>query len=286
MKPIALLSVAILSGGLVPAAANDLYRPGDGVVLQPAAPRASEPVDPVPAFAKAYARAGRPRIVLYWNRSLSSAIQSDHFSRTTNEVSASARANASEVQAGRTTRYDIHGRLNGSQTITTSQGVVGDNTGRAMPLSERDAAMLEATFMSSIAKAGVNFVDRTMIIRAMAAAEHPTDAEPRLNETRSLINYADLLLQVILVSDYEAPLGSGFRISLTDIGTGEKLMTLYSRAIPDVAVAPLGRWIGTDHGYVYEAPPPASVSAESVGTALGRDVMLTLTQSFGAMAQK
>jgi hypothetical protein len=284
-----LLTAAVLFGLFDPGAAKGQFREGDGSVIAPPVPHTTQPADPAPAFANAYSGAGRPRIVLFWNRSLGSTIQSERYSRETTQLNASAEANTLDKQtdgpAGKATLHEGDEKLKGLRTVTKTDGLVDDNT-RPLPLSERNAALLEAMFMSFMARGGVNLVDRTMIIRATAVAEHPSGGDPKLNEMQSLLKYADLLLQVLFVPDKEAPLGNGFQISLTDIRTGAKLLTWYSQAIPELPAAGRGRWVATDHGYVYQAAPAPVAGVDSVGVALGRDVMLILTQTFGAMRSK
>jgi hypothetical protein len=271
-----------------PAAAQ--FRDGVSPVLTPPAAAASPtPPDLAPALAKAYVDAGRPRIALYWNRTLSSAIQSERYSRESTQLNASATETALDKQtdgpAGKATLHDGDEKLKASRLVTKTDGVAED-PGRPLPLSERDAALLEAMFTSCMARAGLSFVDRSIIVRANAVTEHAANPDPKTNEMQSLLKYADLLLQVLVVPDRDAPLGNGFQISLTDVRTGAKLHSAYSQAVPQLPPAGPGRWVATEHGYVYQAAARPRAGVDSIGLALGRDVTVILTQALSSVSAK
>jgi hypothetical protein len=126
-------------------------------------------------------------------------------------------------------------------------------------------------------RGGVFFVDRAVVMRTTAATLHRAGGDPRLIETDALMKSGDLLLEILLVEDRDAPAGYGFDVQAKSLKDGLSLVSMYTQAFPPAPPQQEGRWTGTENGYEYKNPTaPRAPSPPQVGAALARDVMTSL----------
>ena len=261
------------------------YRADDHPVLQPppvaAATAPAEAADTTAAdFARAYAGAGRPRILLMWNRELDDAAQAESVERLTVRESGSGSASVSGRAGlgpgGMPTRQTAQGQYERNTVVTAGRHVVKDAPRRSA-LSERDAAMLQRAFSEEMGRGGVRFVDRALVMRTTAATHHRAGGDPKLIETDALLAHGELMLEVLLVADDEAPLGAGFDVRAKALQGGGELLSIYTRAAPPLPPPAPGRWVAGASGYEFQQPagPPPPTPGQ-VGVALAREVMRAL----------
>lgn len=256
-------------------------RPDQAPVVPPpptAAPAA--PPDIAPEFQVIYRRAGRPRIVLLWNRSLSDRIQTVVQERTVTRHSGrssdSSSENVTEGPTGSTVLREGDGSFDGTKTVTKEQVAI-EEPKRAIPVADRHAISLERAFMSEMARAGLSFVDRSVIMRTMAASHHRAGADPLLVEIDAMLKHADLLMEVLWIEDKDAPAGHGFDVRVKQLRTGTEVASLYSRGVPLRKPQGPGTWGAGAHEYEFRLPPPPPPpSPTDVGAAVARDVMESL----------
>lgn len=229
-----------------------------GMAALPASPRAQQTLD---AFAAAYARAGRPRVALWWNRGLSDRVASE-----TREVQRiTAQANREGTWAG----------------ITASRGTeVARESERRSTLAERDLFQVETEFTRRLLDAGVQVVDRATIVRLAAGkdAQAPAPQNTQALEMAALAGHADLFLEVLLSADPAAPLGWGFRTNLKAVKSGQVLGTAYLDAMPELPPAGRGTYVARAGGYDLVPAPPAKVTVQAIGDALALQTMQELTR--------
>ena len=260
------------------------YRADDHPVL-PSAPAAtlpaSAPADTSAAdFARAYAASGRPRILLMWNRELDDAAQAESVERLSvresGNGSASVSGRAGLGTGGVPTRQTTQEQYERNTVVTAGRHVIKDAPRRS-GLSERDAAMLQRAFSEEMGRGGVRFVDRALVMRTTAATHHRAGGDSKLIETDALLAHGELMLELLLVADDEAPLGQGFDVRAKALQGGGELLSIYSRAAPPLPPPAPGRWVAGANGYEFqlpvEAPPP---TPGQVGVALAREVMRAL----------
>lgn len=217
---------------------------------------AARPV--VDAFSSAYARAGKPRVALFWNRELD-----DRLARGTRDV---VRA---EVDASRDGR---------SVTASVSRGTETDGEAlRRTTLSERDLWLVEAEFVRVFLEAGTTVVDRAAIMR-LAAARERGSADAQGVEMAALKGHADLFLEVLLTGDPSAPLGWGFRCNLKEVKSGRLVSTQYLTALPTLPAPGAASFRARDGGYERVAAPPPRVTVRDIGVTLALDAMRELTR--------
>lgn len=237
------------------------------VLAPPPAPAPQGKIDAASVLAPAYTRAGRPRVVLYWNNELS-------------DQTAATRADVTE------SRFDVRERRSGhSEKATTVHA--RDVPLRQTPSSAftpRDAALLAQAFTAEFSRAGVNFVDRSLIIRSTAARTHRTGGDPQLIESDALSRHADLLLEVIQVPDPNAPLGYAFDIRVKSLKRAMQTASVYSLGLAPQETRP-AQWVATAQGYELQQAgqqPAADSSPAEVGRIVAHDAMLGLSQALRA----
>lgn len=242
--------------------------------------------DIAPEFEVIYRRAGRPRIVLLWNRTLSdrtqTVVQDKTVTRHSGRSSDSSSENTTEGPTGSSVLREGDNSFDGTKTVTKGQVAI-EEPKRAIPLAERHAIALERAFVSEMARAGLSFVDRAVIMRTMAASQHRAGADALLVEIDAMLKHADLLMEVLWIEDKDAPAGHGFDVRVKHLRTGSEVTSLYSRGMPLPKPKRPGAWGAGAHGYEFRLPPPPAPSSPTdVGEAVARDVMESLGGAIAA----
>lgn len=201
------------------------------------------------AFRAAYQRAGRPRVVIFWNRELED-----------------------ELVDIRSERVDIQAA--GVQTGPAGVGVIAatrqqrlDNPAQRGGLSST-LAPLEAAFVQVLAETGVRLVDRATALRLQHAqrrqAGKPVD-DSRANEIDAISGRADVLLEVMVVRAGAQPDAVELKLLAKDTRSGELLFALSSDGRPKASQAMAWRPGATG----FEAVPANSTSTRFVAGAAG-----------------
>lgn len=202
---LALAFVSAASLAVTPAYSQEVPRIGrDGYLL--GIPGVIKPPSPPPpprltAFEAAYRSAGRPRMVLFFNRDIadtaSSApiVQRRETARVTEDVTASgSRAPVPGDAEGRNERSDISGhqdlRVETTTEVTVRREAQG---GRQAPTDEAQQWLFESAFTDRLAADRIRVVDRATAIRI--AGLTPI-ADPQRLETGAIRSYADLVVVV------------------------------------------------------------------------------------------
>ena len=234
-------SAKYIGGDLVLRAANaaeaDLYRDAQPPTLSRHAEQAqaqqAEMETVLAAFKAGYARAGRPKIALLWNRMLADEISS------TREVTGALSSSGLLPQDN----YEVSIRL------ATKSGPPK----RYSLAPPSRAAEFEAGFQAAMREGGVVFVDRETIVRLSAlektkAGEQAKDLDFQTLEMSALAGYAQYFAEINFIRDAAAQ--GGFEVRATVIGTAS------GEVIADVVPAHLykssadqGIWKATDSGF-------------------------------------
>lgn len=212
----------------------------------------------VDRFAEAYAKANRPRIAIFWNRELSDRL-------------GSAGREVLRMQ-GQAARDGSHFSLSASRGNETER-----EASRRTTLSERDTWLVETEFVQRLLDAGAVVLDRAAILRLTGA--NATGAENlQAVETAALVGKADLLLEILLTPDPNAPLGWGFRSNCKEVKTGRILGTQYLTAMPTLPPQAEAGYQVRNGRYERVAPEPVKVSLRSVGETLAVQAMTELSR--------
>jgi hypothetical protein len=257
-KPLPAALLACTLCVIVPHAAAQ-YRQGTPPVLAPApaADPAATAAQDANAFRAAYAKAGSPRITVYWNRQLSDSLATRYDQVQQAAVQTSS---ASVVQAS-PSGNTVAGAQQSTTVATLREGerALPDGNAQRVLLSEGSEWPIASAFNARLQQAGVRLVDRTMALRAQAAGE---SAESRRDlqamEIKSLQGKSELLAEVLQAADPRAPFGVIFRVEIKDVASGELLASVVSEGKPP-ARGP-GRFVAGANGFVREAAPEPSLA--------------------------
>lgn len=280
MRPLLRWAAAALCGGAVGSVPAQ-YRADDGPALERPQPAPAPAVqDIAPRFAEAFKRSGQPRVVLMWNRALTdhayARVLDEEVTRETGQRASSASERLTQGQSETAKLNEGDSSDQRVKTVTRGRLTV-EGPQRQSKLAERHAVVLQRAFMAEMNRGGMRFVDRALAIRNTAAAGQRQGADAQMLEIDALRAQADLLLEVLLVEDADAPAGYGFDVRAKDIRRGEELTTLYSRAIPMARSSGAGAWVPGAAGYEFRQPPaPPPPGPADIGAALARDLMLSL----------
>lgn len=258
----------------------DLYRPGEAPVLTPNPPKVVAPVVPSDAtiiadYGRAYRFLQRPRIAVYWNRSLTDRISQWFEPRR--------RASSAEIESSMQVPHGpLRGTIRGS-SATGEQYLATDPKRGGMV--ERDALEFESAFYEPFLNAGTKFVDRAAILRlSRSDMRNPLqrDASPDVQvlETEALKDYADLLLEILLVPDAKAPAGFAFHILVKRVRTGQIVASRFTRALgaSTAQPAPKGELVPGPGGFYRKQPPPSYASVADIGKRLAMETMQAISR--------
>lgn len=271
-----------------PSLAASPYREDAPPVMQP--PPLAAPVDIItPAikhFQARYQTTGRPRIALFWNVELVDSLEDQmvktrRLSGGTHE-SVNSLEETTAGEAGKAKLVEGEAKSSIDLTATETTRRISANVKRRTELSERDMWKTETSFTSTMREAGVRFIDRNTILRTSALTEGTENT--RALETRALLGKADLLMEVLMTQDPDAPLGWGFRMNLRNIKTGEDRASLYTEALPIISTPSRTRFHATDTGFTKVVEEPQA-TVQDVGRALAVEVMSAIASTEQALAK-
>jgi hypothetical protein len=165
-------------------------------------------------FAQAYAKAGSPRVLLLWHRTVSDSF-SDQQQLTRTQVSV-----GELPRDNRASQLTLSWKGQPAQVVSL--------------LPPAAAADYETALLQPLLAAGVRLVDRSMAIRmtalkASGAASSPASAIPGaaleapMIEAQAFSELADHVLQVQLLPDTQAAHGWRARLTVIDVKTGTVL---------------------------------------------------------------
>jgi hypothetical protein len=187
-------------------------------------------------FQSAYQKAKRPKVALFWNRTLGDSITS-------------IRETSSSVSASGSLPWQNYRIAVDSQTNVGSQKAYST-------VAPPRAAEFQTGLQSVMRSAGVAFVDRSAIVRLAALSkskngQQTKDLDFQTIEMSALADYADYFAEVNFIIDASAKDGAEVRVTLIDTRTGE----IAADVVPVDLYKPDStntRWSETERGFVKE----------------------------------
>lgn len=230
-------------------------------------------------FNGAYAAAGKPRMALFWNREFSDRLsQWAAMRRAVSSGSTSiqgplfGRANAANIEKSETAQTEI---------LVQEQVRVGLG-------DEMTNMVFESAYTEPLMRAGAVFIDRSAIMRLTQSHAGKTQGvgyrpDKQVVETDALIGYADMIAEILMTPDtYGAsPLGMAFQVNVTDVRTGQRVLSFVSQGIyedPEEAKRRPKKYEATSAGFVEKTEIPRP---EKVAKRLALETMLHLSQRWG-----
>lgn len=273
-----LLVVAILPVCSAVAQDAGLYREGTPPVLTPAPKGVVVDPSALAAFPAAYAKAGRPRIAVFWNRAFDDDLSSEYRERSSRQVGATLgltdRIEARRTPQGASIERNIDAEV--GRSVTTESGIVRSEN-RRRPEDENSAWRMETAFVSAFANAGAVMIDRAVIMRLVARnAEVAMAPDSQSIETEALVGKADLLVEILSRPSPEEDSGFLFRVSVKEIKSGRVLVTFSSGGLPDPESS--RRFVATDRGF---EPIARRATGEEPAKAVARETMAALARYWG-----
>ena len=272
-------ALVLLMAASCPTLVSAQYRPNmPPVVVPEQAPPVANVADPAELLQRRYAAAGRPRIGLFWNVALSDALANRE--RTVETTTKSTSGSKTSLQqsttgpAGDATQRDEDTSSKSAVTTTRDLQWIDDGKRHRGP-GEAPAAVLENAFTSELNKAGLVIVDRALTMRKTAASRHAPGVDAKRVETDALTETADLLLEVLMIEDKQAPGGWGFNVRMKNVRQGTLMFAFYTTATPPARVTP-GRWITNETGFAYQPGETLPGTVGDIGTALAHKLMQRL----------
>lgn len=241
MKQRGLLVLLALAGS---SPAQPVYRADQPAVLE--RPAADEPAQwdaAVAKFARAYADAGRPRMLVMWHRVVSDQISDEkRVTRSTSSAGVLARDNyTQEVVISWRERPGLHGSF----------------------LAPVQAGDYESGLTRALLSAGVQMVDRNVAVRmtalkAAGTGRPASTLDTATIEAQAFAELADQILQVQLLPDTDAPAGWRARLTVIEARTGRVVADSLVDAAQQRGRAGADRaWVATDRGFVARTQPLA-----------------------------
>src|SRR5664280_2912716 len=200
----------------------------------------------IDAFRRRYDRMHRPGIALFWNRELSDRIAQSTIQRQSVQGSKQESASESAGDGGkRSSKQETSAQTTDVSTFSPSE------TARR-GLDDRSESRMRGAFIATLATGGIRLLDRSMMVRAAAAqASGPLDVQG--NEMRALQGQAKYVLEVLLISDAQSPVGMAFSVSVKDVSNASIVFSEYVAA--PASKATKGRWMAVNDGAGFERAP-------------------------------
>lgn len=227
------------------AAPGQGMRAGQPMTMDAPPPAADPDRATIDRFAAAYARAGRPRVALLWNRELTAEVETGREDVTTLNVEREP------------------GRLDAELRSTTR---AHDSGARAAASGDEGTDFdMERGLADGLSGAGVRLIDRTAILRTGALGADTTNVQAL--ETRALLGKAEWTLEVVAMND------GRWRIVARDLASGQVVARGVSAGRPAVRAMP---WVAGERGFVRATAPDAGPYA--MGRQIALDAMRALSR--------
>jgi hypothetical protein len=257
-------------------AAAGLYRDGPEV-LSAAPPPPPPGIVAAGNFRAVYGRVGRPRMLVFWNRTFSDEVTSNYRDNLRAEATTNSSANGSTVarRGWNTSSVGSAAESSGRSTLDVSTGTDRVDQGRYNPLGEDVDFAVEAAFSETLAANGAQLIDRSLAMRTARGAKGP-GSRPNMQaiETEAATGRADLLVEVLQTPAPGTPTGASFKVTVKNIRQARVLAAFTTSGRQPHVKQPL---VAGPGGFVRASAPGTSPSG--VGRELANQTMAALARS-------
>lgn len=228
----ALLVPLVFTSG---ADAQERYREGQPPVLEKRnehTPVADDVNQEIEAFEAAYSAKGRPRVMLFWNRSISDQLEVKILKEKTRRkegVKNKSSESQKDDSGGEVGVTDA--RYSEVEVEKTNETVV--DAGRREGPAEAFTWALEDAVLRALTVLKVNVVDRSAAMRFSSSERDPARSTDAIRtETQAMLDRADVMLEILSTKDASAPSGLLYRILVKEVHTARVLATRVTDARP------------------------------------------------------
>jgi hypothetical protein len=172
-------------------------------------------------FAQAYARRGKPRLALYWNRQLGETL-SDWYS----DVRVVERSEGNSSMSG---DFNLTQSTNNQNSLEVQRRA---QDSRRMATTESFEWEFQDAFLAPFMEAGATIIDRAAMIR-LTGADMATTGNERTVETRALQGKADYLMEILVSPNSKSTTGYELRTRILDVKSGAIVATVNSKNLRD-----------------------------------------------------
>ena len=248
------------------------YRDGPEV-MRPAPP--PPPPGQVAAgnFRAVYAKVGRPRMMVFWNRALSDEVSSNY--RDNLHAETTSHSDASGVVVGTPYGYGAASEANSRSSLDVSTGTQRVEQGRLNALDENVDFSVESAFSDTLAQNGAQLIDRSLAMRT-GRGSRGAGSRPNMQqiETDAATARADLLIEVLQTPAPGTPTGAVFKVTVKDIKRARLLAAFTTAGNRPYRKPALVAGAG---GFVRAAPQ--GTSPDGVGNEIANQTMAALARS-------
>lgn len=223
--------VACALAGLAPVIASSqtvtepLIRPGQPEVLTPPPTAPAATAFDMQRFMAAYAAAGSPKVVLFWNRELTDRLVADRVELSRDSLWEQETSNRQQTERQ-------------AERVSERRHTAEPAGGRYGPAEDRDARMRSA-YVGALLGSGVHLLDRNLILRTQGLRDKSV-TDPQQVEAAALQAGAAWLLEVVLTPATQSPDGWVLHSRLKRIADGALLAdSLHDAAMVETTQAVL-----------------------------------------------
>lgn len=237
---------------------ESMYRKDMPATMTPAAPVVTAaPAHNRNAFSSVYAKAGRPAIVVLWNRDFTDMLQQDTASQVSVDMSSSGNSSRHTSSSRNSSSTEINSESRGNTTIT-AQTVKSQQALRDGPI-ERINLQMRSAFLQTLTSAGIRLVDRNLVMRNTAASKKGGNLDSQEIEMAAMSKHAKILMEVLNTQDPASPTGWATYISIKRLADGVLLTEGYMDGrIPEPAVQPAPQFEPDPNGGFRRVVKPAA----------------------------
>jgi len=183
------------------------------------------------AFAHWYAAAGRPRLLIFWNR----ALTDETTTRRTDKV-------VEDRQYGESTNTETTGTRFGEASLRETDGTDRKVTSRESEaitghaysaMNKSASSLLETVFINTFLAAGVDIADRDALIRRLSL-EHPKEdrGDVQLLESQALASGIPYLVEILPDPQASSPTGLVFTVKIKHLPSSSLRAQFQTQAVP------------------------------------------------------
>ena len=261
------------------------FRENQPAVMAPPPPPPNAGQATAASFRGAYAKAGKPRMMIFWNREFTDEVATVYEDRITeksvNRDHTMDTHDASKSSAGANRTDESLRESSSRRDLTVGTDRLTNNL-RASSLVEEADWAIEGALNQSLIAQGAILTDRDVAMRtSRGAARANSHTNMQALETQGVAGRADLLVEIKQTSSIRSPMGVAFRVTVKNIRNARVLAAFSTRARPPAAPS---RFVAGRYGY--ERSQPNRMTPDQVGHQLADEIMGNLTVALNQLVNR
>jgi hypothetical protein len=278
-----IIAAAVLAAWAVPAAAQQQYRPGAPAVQyredMPAVNAAPPSANPdagnysaSSAFARWYQAAGRPSMLLFWNRQLLEDATSQYDSIQTGRVDSAAAGQSATIVGW---RGAASAAVAGSSTVAETRQYQERMTDGSYGFRNTNFTRgVESSILNTFIAAGARIVDREAVMRKVSASKSREDRmDIQYLETLAMGQGIQYLIEILPDDDASSPTGVTFTVKVTHLPTSTVRAQFATAGDPPRGEA---KWVAVNGAGFEKRAAASRQTPQLIGAQVAYDTMTKL----------